>query len=184
MIESWRNAWGQGEFPFLFVQIAPHKKMTPELREAQLNIWRKTSGTAMVVTADCGDGNDIHPANKQPVGERLAKAALAIAYKKKIEYSGPVFSKMQIKKDKAILSFTHVGSGLQIQGDTCKGFEVAGANKEFFPASARIEGTKVVVSHKNVPKPVYIRYGWANVPVVNLYNKEGLPASPFRIYAE
>ena len=180
MIADWRRAWGEGDFPFLFVQIAPYNSMTPEIREAQLLSWQRTTNTAMAVTVDCGDANDIHPAHKQPVGARLALAARALAYGEKFEYSGPAFAAMKIKAGRAVLSFTHTGGGLVAKGGELKGFTIAGADKKFVPAKAEIKGKTVVVWSDEVAAPVAVRYGWANVPDVNLFNQEGLPASPFR----
>ena len=180
MIKCWRDAWGQGEFPFLFVQIAPHNHMLPEIREAQLISWQKTPKTAMVVITDYGDAADIHPKQKEPIGARLALAARAIAYDEKIEYSGPVFESLKIQGNQGILQFTHAGQGLESKGGELKGFTVAGADKKFIDAKARIEGNTVIVSSEVVAKPVVVRYGWANVPDVNLFNKNGLPATPFR----
>lgn len=179
LIADWRQAWGQ-DLPFLFVQIAPHRDMTPELREAQLLAWQRTRKTAMVVTMDCGDANDIHPPHKQPVGARLALAARALAYGEHLEYSGPVFDAMKIKSGKATLSFTHLGRGLMAKDGPLKGFTIAGADKVFHPARAVIRGKTVVVTGEAVPQPVAVRYGWANVSAGNLFNKAGLPASPFR----
>jgi sialate O-acetylesterase len=180
MIQDWRQAWGQGDFPFLFVQIAPHQAMKPEIREAQLLSWQKVPRTAMVVITDIGDVTDIHPTKKEPVGARLALAARAIAYGENIEYSGPVFASMKVESNRAILSFTHIGSGLVAQGGELKGFTIAGADGTFVPAKAAIDGDSVVVSSPEVATPVAVRYGWANAPDVNLFNKEGLPATPFR----
>jgi sialate O-acetylesterase len=180
LIADWRQAWGQGEFPFLFVQIAPHREMTPEIRDAQLFAWQHTPNTAMAVTMDCGDANDIHPAHKQPVGARLALAARALAYGEAIEYSGPVFDGMTIQGRKASLRFTHLGAGLKAKGGPLKGFTMAGPDKVFHPAKAEIRAQTVVVTSKDVPQPVAVRYGWASVPEGNLFNKAGLPASPFR----
>lgn len=184
MIRSWRDDWGQGEFPFLFVQIAPFGKIGPEIRDAQLNCWKNTSRTAMVVTTDVGDETNIHPKRKEPVGARLALAARAIAYGEKIEYSGPLFDAMKIEGNRAILSFTHTGGGLMARDGELKGFTVAGEDMKFVQAAATIAGDKVIVSSGEVAKPVAVRYGWANMPDVNLFNKEGLPASPFRTSAE
>ena len=178
-IADWRRAWGQ-DLPFLFVQIAPFREMTPELREAQLLTWQQTPKTAMVVTTDCGDANDIHPPHKQPVGARLALAARALAYGEHLEYSGPVFEAVKIKGSKATLTFTHVGNGLLAKGGPLKGFTIAGADKLFHPARAEIRGKTVVVTSDAASQPVAVRYGWANVPEGNLFNKTGLPASPFR----
>jgi sialate O-acetylesterase len=179
LIADWRRAWAQ-DFPFLFVQIAPNHDMTPELREAQLLSWQHTPKTAMVVTVDCGDANDIHPPHKQPVGARLSLSARALAYGERLEYSGPVFDAMKVAGAKAVLSFTHLGGGLVAKGAPLKGFTVAGADGVFRPARAVIRGQTVVVTGQEVPKPVAVRYGWANVPDGNLFNKAGLPASPFR----
>jgi sialate O-acetylesterase len=180
LIAGWRQAWGQGDFPFLFVQIAPHAEMLPEIREAQLIAWQHTPNTAMAVITDAGDAHDIHPAHKQPVGARLALAARALAYGESLEYSGPVFESMKVSGRNAILQFTHLGGGLVAQGGPLKGFTVAGADKVFHPAEATIRGNTVVVGSKSVAKPVAVRFGWANVPDGNLFNKAGLPASPFR----
>jgi sialate O-acetylesterase len=184
LIADWRRAWGLGEFPFLFVQIAPFDDMTPEIREAQLLTWRHTPNTAMAVTTDCGDAKDIHPAHKQPVGARLALAARALAYGDKVEYSGPAFQSMAVSGNKATLRFDHLGGGLVAKGGPLQGFTIAGEDKVFVPARAEIRGSTVVVTSKTVAKPVAVRYGWANVPVVNLFNKAGLPASPFRTDAD
>ena len=173
LIGNWRNAWGEGDFPFLIVQIPQHKDMTPEIREAQLLTWQKTPRTAMVVTIDVGDANNIHPTHKEPVGDRLALAARAIAYGEKIEYSGPVYDSIKIKGNRAILSFTHLGGGLVAKDGDLKGFSIAGEDGKFVSATAKIDGKKVVVSSPEVPKPAAVRYGWANVPDVNLFNKAG-----------
>jgi sialate O-acetylesterase len=180
MIADWRRAWDGGDFPFLFVQIAPYSDMTPEIREAQLLSWQRTTNTAMVVTIDCGDANDIHPANKAPVGARLALAARALAYGEKIEYSGPVFESLKIEGADAVLQFTHLGGGLVSKGGELKGYTIAGANNVFHPAQAKIVGSTVVVNSPDVPQPAAVRYGWANVPEANLFNSAGLPATPFR----
>jgi sialate O-acetylesterase len=180
MIKNWRQAWGQGEFPFLFVQIAPHQGMSPEIREAQLLSWQKVPRTAMAVITDIGNETDIHPTQKEPVGARLALAARVIAYREKITYSGPVYESMAVEGNRAVLSFKHLGSGLMAKDGDLKGFTIAGADREFTSATAVIEGDKVIVSGAAVEKPVAVRYGWANAPDVNLFNKEGLPATPFR----
>ena len=180
LIADWRQAWGRGDFPFLFVQIAPYRGLTPEIREAQLLSWQRTTNTAMAVTIDCGDADDIHPANKSPVGARLALAARALAYGEKIEYSGPVFESLKIKGADAVLQFTHLGGGLVANGGELKGFTIAGADNFFHPAQAKISGETVVVNSSEVPQPVAVRCGWANVPEGNLFNRAGLPATPFR----
>jgi sialate O-acetylesterase len=179
MIADWRRAWGQGEFPFLFVQIAPFSGMPPEIREAQLLSWKGSKNTAMAVTLDCGDADDIHPANKEPIGKRLALAARAPAYGEEIDYSGPVFDSMKARGATAVLHFTHAG-GLVAKDGELKGFTIAGADKNFRPAKAEVRGDTVVVSADGVTALVAVRYAWANVPEGNLYNRAGLPASPFR----
>lgn len=180
MIADWRKAWGGVEFPFLFVQIAPYSGMPPEIREAQLLSWKSTKNTAMTVTIDCGDANDIHPPNKSPMGARLALAARALAYGEKIDYSGPVFDSLKTRDGKAALRFSHVGGGLVAKDGELKGFTVSGEDKQFHPAQAKIVGDTVVVSSPEVEKPSAVRYGWADVPEGNLFNQAGLPASPFR----
>ncbi|HLP77954.1 MAG TPA: sialate O-acetylesterase [Candidatus Paceibacterota bacterium] len=184
MISDWRQCWGGGEFPFLFVQIAPFNTMSPEIREAQLLTLKASPKTAMAVTADIGDANDIHPTRKAPVGARLALAARALAYGEKLEYSGPLYDGMKVADGKVVISFTHVGSGLMAKDGELKGFTIAGVDKKFVPAKAEIKGKTVVVWSDQVAKPEAVRYGWANVPDVNLFNKEGLPASPFRTDVE
>lgn len=179
LIGDWRKAWGQGDFPFLFVQIAPFKGMSPEIREAQLLTSQKVPFTAMAVTTDCGDAEDIHPVLKQPVGQRLALGARAIAYREKIEYSGPLYESMVVENSKATLTFTHAKK-LIAKGDALKGFQIAGADKKFVDAKTEIKGNKLIVYSADVAAPVAVRYGWANVPDVNLYNEADLPASPFR----
>lgn len=179
LIADWRQRWGQGDFPFLFVQIAPYRGQPPEIREAQLIAWQNTRNTAMVVTLDVGDAQDIHPADKGPVGARLALAARAVAYGEKLTYSGPVYNKLTIQGDKAVLSFTHVGDGLVADGPL-EGFTLAGADGVFRPAQAEVVGQTVVVYTPAVPAPVAVRYGWANIAEGNLFNQAGLPATPFR----
>lgn len=179
MIASWRKEWGQGMFPFLFVQVAPYKDMTPDIREAQFLTSLSCPNTAMAVTIDCGDSADIHPSWKQPVGARLALAARALAYGEKVDYVGPVYQKMTIKGDAVILSFTHARELVAKDGEL-SGFVIAGPDKVFVPARALIKGRTIVVTGEGVAKPVAVRYGWSNVPHVNLYNEAGLPASPFR----
>lgn len=178
MISSWRRAWGQGDFPFLFVQITPHRGMSPEVREAQRVTTETTQNTAMAVTVDVGHPTDIHPKQKQPIGERLALAARALAYQEEIEYSGPTYDSMSVDGNQLTLNFKHVGGGLISKGGPLRGFVVYGKDKEA-PATAKIEGNTIVVSSDEISNPVGVRYGWANVPEVNLYNVAGLPASPF-----
>jgi sialate O-acetylesterase len=182
MIQDWRRAWGVGNFPFLFVQLANFKTSPdarwPELREAQLQTLA-LANTGMAVAIDIGDTKDIHPKNKQDVGLRLALAARAIAYGEKIEYSGPIFRQATPENGALRVWFDHAGA-LTAKGGAPKGFEVAGEDRKFVPAEARIDGATVVVSSAAVAAPVYVRYAWADNPECNLYNAEGLPASPFR----
>lgn len=180
LIHSWREQWGQGDFPFLFVQIAPFKDMTPGLREAQLLALESTKNTAMAVTTDVGNPVDIHPTNKEPVGHRLSLAARVLAYGEKIEFSGPLYSSMRVEGNKAIVSFSHADGGLIAKDGDLRGFMVAGSDGRFFAAQAEIKGKTVEISSPGVQVPTVVRYGWANAPDVNLFNKEGLPASPFR----
>jgi len=150
------------------------------LREAQLRTL-SVLNTGMAVIIDIGDEKDIHPKNKQDVGKRLALWALGNSYGKKIVYSGPLYKSMKVDGNKVILSFEQVGGGLAAKGDgQLKGFAVAGEDKKFVWADAKIDGDSVIVSSEQVAAPVAVRYAWADNPVCNLYNKEGLPASPFR----
>ncbi len=180
MIGSWRKAWGQGDFPFLFVQITPHNNMSPEVREAQRITVQTTQNTAMAVTTDIGLAGDIHPQQKQPIGVRLSLAARALAYGEKIEYSGPDYDSLSVSGNKATLRFKHVGGGLVAKDGDLKGFTIAGADGKFVEAKANTEGDTVVVTSDAVSAPTAVRYGWSNVPDINLWNKDGLPASPFQ----
>jgi len=184
MIKSWRDKWGQGDFPFYYVQIAPfmYKEAEPvaaELREAQL-MTLSVPNTGMAVTADIGDANSIHPKNKQEVGRRLALWALAKTYGKKPVYCGPIYNSMKIDGSRIILSFNYAEGGLVSKSVPLKGFTIAAADGKFVPADAEIIGETVAVSSKEIANPAAVRYGWENNPVCSLYNKEGLPASPFR----
>jgi len=187
MIKCWRKAWGK-EFPFLFVQLANFMEAKPEpvddawaeLREAQL-MTLSLPKTGMAVAIDIGEANDIHPKNKQDVGLRLALAAMKVAYGRNLVHSGPIYKSMKVEGNKIRLWFDNVGSGLVAKGDgVLKGFAIAGEDRKFVWAEAKIEGNTVVVWSEKVPKPVAVRYGWSCNPVCNLYNAEGLPASPFR----
>ena len=185
MITDWRQHWNEGDFPFLYVQIAPFKSADPMIREAQLLTLNKVPNVAMVVTTDCGDSTDIHPNHKQPVGERLALAARALAYKEKIEYSGPLFENYVVRGTDVELSFTHTGKGLVAKdGGELTGFFICGPDKKFVPATAVISGNKVIVSNPAISFPLAVRYGFTSVPNGNLFNQKGLPASPFRTDVE
>jgi sialate O-acetylesterase len=182
LIADWRERWREGDFPFLFVQIANFKSNDGEawavIREAQ----RRTlavAHTAMVVTTDIGNPDNVHPADKQTVGARLALAARALAYGEKVEDSGPLFRQATTESEGIRVWFDHTGGGLKAGGDTLQGFEIAGSDGHFVAAAARIDGNTVVVSGGDVADPKYVRYGWANAPSINLFNTDGLPASPF-----
>ena len=181
MIRDWRNAWGEGDFPFLFVQIAnwntAAEDLWPDVRNAQRQAL-VLKNTGMAVTIDIGDPVDIHPKNKQEVGLRLSLAARAIAYGETLEYSGPLF-RMQSPGDHALRLWFDHSKGLVAKGGDLKGFEIAGSDRKYLPAQARIDGQSVVVSSSQVTGPVYVRYSWSDVPDGNLYNAAGLPASPF-----
>jgi sialate O-acetylesterase len=196
MISNWRTDFGQGDFPFLLVQLAPWDKSKKreiseitkepiesdwaELREAQLLSTKVLPNVGMAVITDVGDKDDIHPTKKEPVGARLALAARKIAYGEKITASGPTYRDLRIDGDKAVVTFDDVSRGLESRGGELKGFAIAGADRKFVWANAEVKGDKVIVTSPSVPNPVAVRYGWADYPVVNLFNKSGLPATPFR----
>lgn len=184
LVADWRRAWGQGNFPFLYVQVAPFKGTPPEIREAQRLSLAKIPNSAMTVTLDVGDADDIHPSDKKPVGERLALAARALAYGEKIEYSGPLFESLHITGQRAVLKFSHIGGGLVAKEGGLKGFTIAGRDEVFHPARATIVGDAVEVTADEVPAPTAVRYGWANAAEGNLFNHAGLPASPFATDSE
>lgn len=193
MIEDWRRTWGQGDFPFLFVQlpnylpdknkpdhpVEPEASAWAELRDAQRHALTAPN-TGMAVTIDLGDARDIHPKNKLEVGRRLARQALSVAYGQPILSSGPLYRSMTIAGNEAHLQFYHVGGGLMARGTELKGFAIAGADQKFVWAKASIVGNKVVVSSDQVAQPVAVRYAWADNPDCNFFNKDGFPASPFR----
>ena len=188
LIDDWRRQWGDEALPFCFVQLAGNGKPVDaptnhpwsELREAQL-MTLATPHTAMAVTIDIGDSTTVHPLNKQEVGRRLALGALHAAYQWNIPYSGPCFDTMRVDNGRAVLSFTHADDGLVASdGGTVRGFTVAGSDRRFVRADARIVGNTVDVWSDAVSKPVAIRYAWAVYPRANLHNGAGLPASPFR----
>lgn len=181
MITDWRQQWNIGDFPFIFVQIAPFRTIVPELREAQVLTSQKTLNTAMVVTIDCGDTTDIHPTHKRPVGERLALAARALAYgEKEVVYSGPVYSGFKIMGNKVEISFTHTAKGLMAKEGNLFGFTISEDGKNFVSAKAEIKGKTVIVQSEMVKIPKAVRYAFINNANGNLFNSAGLPASPFR----
>jgi len=180
MICCWRQEFNQGDFPFLIVQVAPHRDMKPEIREAQRIVASKIKNGALVVTADCGLENEIHPPFKQPIGERLALAARALAYKEKVEYSGPQYWKAKKCKGAMLVYFKHAPNGLALRsGDRVTGFTICGRDGVFYSAEAIIKGSNVVVWSKDVAEPTTVRYGWACFPHLNLIGVNGIPASPF-----
>jgi sialate O-acetylesterase len=189
LISSWRDALHENDLEFLIVQL-PNHGATPdqpgesawaELREAQLLTVQHVPGTGLAVAIDVGDPKDLHPHRKLEVGQRLALWAEGTIYRQPIEYSGPLYESMKIEGSEIRVRFTHVGSGLEgHDGGELRGFAIAGADREFHWAEARITGDAVVVSSRDVPNPVAVRYAWADSPVCSLFNKDGLPASPFR----
>ena len=182
LINSWRQEWGQPDMPFYFVQIAPFSRQPAEIREAQLDTWQTgLKNIGMVVTTDVGDSLDIHPRNKAIVGERLARWALNRDYGRDVACAGPVYRTMSHRDGKIVLTFDNAPQGLAapMQGRPT-GFFIAGTDRCFVPAEAEIDGNTVIVSSPDVPQPVAVRYGYDNFFHADLYNREGLPASPFR----
>ena len=190
MIRDWREQWNQGDFPFLFVQLAAHHPVNEnpvestwaELREAEL-MALSMPNTGMAVAIDIGEADHIHPPNKEEVGRRLALAANKIAYNQDVVYSGPICQSMEITGNEIKITFSHTGSGLAVKDryGYLKGFSIAGEDRKFHWARARLEGNTVFVHHPSIQNPVAVRYAWSDNPEdANLFNKEGLPASPFR----
>lgn len=196
MIQSWRDEWKQGDFPFYWVQLADYlaESSTPkesnwaELREAQTMAMKALPNTGQAVIIDIGEGKDIHPKNKVDVGRRLARWALANEYQVAVPYRSPMWKSMVVEENKAYLTFDHVdvknakGSGWRpFDTNEPRGFAIAGEDKQFVWAQAKIEADdRVVVWHDSVPHPVSVRYGWADNPVCNMYSLSGLPLTPFR----
>jgi sialate O-acetylesterase len=187
LIQSWRQVWGQGEFPFLIVQLPNMIRKSPpqppdwaELREAQLLTFKNVPNTGLITTIDVGDPKEFQPKSKRPFGERLALAAMGVAYGKSEEWMGPVYKSMKVENGKIRLSFEHIGRGLVSSEGALKGFTIAGEGKIFFPAEAVIEGETIVVSNFQTDNPMAVRYGWGDNPPCSLFNKDGFPASPFR----
>ncbi len=189
LISDWRGRWGQGDFPFLWVQLPNLRPRVKgpiqatsgwaQVRQGMLEALR-VPNTGMAVTIDIGNPKDIHPTNKQDFGRRLARVALATVYKKSIVPTGPLYESVKFQNGKAILSFTHTGKGLKAKGGQLKEFAIAGKGGTFVTANAKIEGDKVIVWSKKASQPVAVRYAWKDNPEATLYNAEGLPASPFR----
>ncbi|HPA20181.1 MAG TPA: sialate O-acetylesterase [Verrucomicrobiae bacterium] len=204
LIRNWRNDWKQGDFPFLFVQLAAYQKAEQDptdppwahLREAQTLTWKTVPNTGMAVAIDGGLEDNIHPPYKELVGNRLASAARAVAYGESLVYSGPLFKSMRVERDRAVLTFEHAGSGLEtreitlnaygktpyhLPANELKGFSLCGEDRKFHWAKATISGKDTVeLQCDQVPKPVAARYAWASFPLCNLFNKEGFAAGPFR----
>lgn len=186
MIRDWRSLWKSPEMPFHFVQLAPFDAEAnghpnwAHLREVQLRTSQSLPATGMAVITDLGLKDDIHPPMKRPVGERLARLALRRQYGRDIVETGPVLRSWQVEGSAIRLHFDHVAEGLETKGTAPRGFEIAGADEAFHPATARIDGGTVVVESPGVPAPVAARFGWASCPDADLFNSDGLPASPFR----
>jgi sialate O-acetylesterase len=188
-INDWRKKWNVGNLPFLFVQLPNYGESTYLPGESSWALFRESQfkalslpNTGMAVTIDIGEWNDIHPWNKKDVGDRLALAAERVAYGQNVVHSGPLYHSATVDGTRIIVSFTNVAGGLVANdGEELSEFAIAGSDKKFVRARAVIEGDKVVVSSAEVPAPMYVRYAWADSPPFpNLYNREGLPASPFR----
>jgi sialate O-acetylesterase len=189
MISNWRQDWRQGDFPFIYVQLPNYKKAQENpsetdgwviVREQMLRTL-SLPGAGMAVTIDIGEADNIHPKNKQEVGRRLAQWALAKTYGKDVVACGPLYQSMSKQGDKIAISFDYIGGGLVATGGgKLKGFAIAGADKTFVWADAKIEGNTVVVSSPEIKDPAAVRYAWATNPACNLANQAGLPASPFR----
>ncbi|UCS91767.1 sialate O-acetylesterase [Echinicola marina] len=189
LIASWRKQWGNDDLPFYYVQIAPfdYENNNSEdlaaaiVRDAQLKTMDELDHTGMVVTNDIGNLKNIHPGNKQEVGRRLALWALSKTYGLSDEDpSGPLFKSMQIKKNKALVTFEHTSGGLQAEGKEIREFYIAGEDRQFYPAKAKIKGDMVELSSKEVKAPVAVRFAFSDIALPNLFGKNGLPASAFR----
>jgi sialate O-acetylesterase len=183
LIRDWRKLWGEDDFPFYIVQLAGQEAASnsPLVREAQAAVL-SLPNTGMAVTTDIGEAKNVHPHNKQDVGDRLARIALANVYGQKIEFSGPAYASMKVEGNTIRVKFSHVGGGLVAQGgEPLKWFVIAGADMKFVAADAKIDGETVVVSRPDVTAPVAVRYAWVNFPDgCNLFNAAGLPAAQFR----
>jgi sialate O-acetylesterase len=187
MITDWRKTFGQGDFPFLVVQLPNHGARTPGdnqiwafMREAQAMAVTSVPNAAVVCTIDTSSDGDLHPPEKQPVGHRLALMAEKMVFEKDVVAQGPTFESLKLEGDKAVITFKNIGDGLVVKGPKMIGFMIAGENQQFAAADATIEGDTVVVHSDQVTKPLAVRYAWANNPEVSLYNKADLPALPFR----
>jgi sialate O-acetylesterase len=181
LVTQWRKLWGEGNFPFYVVQLPGQQNVSnnPLVREQQAKIL-SLPDTGMAVVLDTSEAHNVHPKNKEPLGDRLSKIALANAYGQKIEYSGPVYASMKVEGSAIRVKFTHA-QGIMAKGGPLKWFQIAGADQKFVDADAKIDGDSVVVSSPDVPAPVAVRYAWDNYPdTANLFNGAGLQAAPFR----
>ncbi|HEX4029299.1 MAG TPA: sialate O-acetylesterase [Terracidiphilus sp.] len=182
LVTTWRALWGEGDFPFYAVQLAALKNVSnnPVVREQQAKIL-SLPNTGLAITIDVGDPDNVHPKDKEPVGRRLALIALAKAYGRKVEYSGPVYTSMKVEGDSIHIRFAHIDGGLAAKDGPLHCFQIAGADRHFVDADAVIQGDTVVVKSAQVPAPAAVRYAWDNYPEgANLYNADNLPAAPFR----
>ena len=188
MIADWRKLFGQGDFPFYIVSLpaykhrldAPGDDSWAEFREAQAYVAKTVPNSCIAITVDTGDPDNIHPIDKKEVGDRLGFCALAGQYGQKIPYAGPTFSKVEHLPGALKLDFDHTDGGLVVKGDKLGEFAIAGEDRKWYWAEARIEGDAIIVSSKSVPNPVAARYAWQSNPLASLYNGAGLPAVPFR----
>lgn len=186
LIADWRRLWMRPELPFLFVQLPGfaadwlEPDIWPELREAQMLTARRVPHTAMIQAIDLGDPDDLHPRRKREVGERLALAALATVHGRPIEYSGPLYRECRAEGERLRLFFDHTSGGLISPSGRLSGFTAAGPDRSFAPVRAILDGETVVIDPGPQPRPAAVRYAWANDPEISLYNRAGLPASPFR----
>jgi sialate O-acetylesterase len=188
MIADWRKLFAQGDFPFYIVSLPAfgHRSATPtddtwaETRESQALTAASVRNSCLAVTIDTGDADNIHPKDKQPVGERLASCALAKQYGKKVAFSGPTLASVERLPDSVRLHFAHTDGGLVVKGARLEEFEIAGENRKWYWADAHIEGDTVTVSSPSVPNPKEVRYAWQSNPAATLFNGAGLPAGPFR----
>lgn len=189
MVRDWRNNWGIGDFPFIYAQLpnfgSPESYQENShwalLRHEQRKGLATVENAAMAVIIDVGEHNDLHPQDKKSVGERMAKCAMKLAFGEELVYSGPMYRSMEREGHAIRIHFDHTGSGLVAGGDgTLKGFVICGPDGKYLPAQAVISGDSVIVSNEQIQEPVHVRYAWADNPFdANLYNREGLPASPF-----
>jgi sialate O-acetylesterase len=188
MIADWRKLFDQGDFPFYIVSLPAFMKRSPtpvdtewaDLRESQAIAAETVPNSCLAVTIDTGEADNIHPKEKQPVGDRLARCALAKYYGKKIVYSGPTLASVERLPGEIRLHFAHTDGGLVVKGDKLAEFSIAGDDRKWVWADARIEGDTVIVSSPSVPHPVEVRYAWQSNPAATLFNGAGLPAAPFR----